>query len=87
MYLENGTESIVYSSLQSNVPHCMVTDMPYRITQCHLPPSRGDIPAFTSAEAGTQLSDPREMQGWVNVVGLLHAENVYPPENGHPSQY
>jgi len=29
------------------------THMPYRITQCHLPPGRGDIPAFTLAEAGT----------------------------------
>jgi len=34
--------------------------MPYGITQCYLPPGRGDIPAFTqAAEAGTRLSDPR----------------------------
>jgi len=39
------------------------THMPYRITQCYLPPDRGDIPAFTPAEAGTQLSDPGGMQG------------------------
>jgi len=26
-------------------------------------PSRGDIPAFTPAEAGTRLSDPGGMQG------------------------
>ena len=32
--------------------------MPYGITQCYLPPGRGDIPAFTPAEAGTRLSDP-----------------------------
>jgi len=38
--------------------------MPYRITQCYLPPDRGDIPAFTPAEAGTWLSDPGGMQGW-----------------------
>ena len=31
----------------------MGTHMPYRITQCYLPPGRGDIPAFTPAEAGT----------------------------------
>jgi len=31
------------------------THMPYRITQCYLPPDRGDIPAFTPAEAGTRL--------------------------------
>ena len=29
----------------------------------------GDIPAFTPAEAGTQLSDPGVMQGWVDLVG------------------
>ena len=27
--------------------------MPYEITQCYLPPGRGDFPAFTPAEAGT----------------------------------
>ena len=29
--------------------------------------SRGDIPAFTPAEAGTRFSDPGGMQGWVFV--------------------
>ena len=37
--------------------------MPYGITQCYLPPDRGDIPALTPAEAGTRLSDPGGMQG------------------------
>jgi len=37
--------------------------MPYIITQCYLPPNRGDIPAFTPAEAGTRLSDPGGIQG------------------------
>jgi len=37
--------------------------MPYRITQCYLPPGRGDFPAFTPAEAGTRFSDPEGMQG------------------------
>jgi len=32
--------------------------MPHGITQCYLPPGRGDIPALTLAEAGTRLSDP-----------------------------
>jgi len=41
----------------------MGTHMPYRITQCYLPPDRGDIPTFTPAKAGTRLSDPGEMQG------------------------
>jgi len=49
-------------------------------TQCYLSPGRGDIP-----EAGTRLSDPGGMQSWVDLVGLLHTEMVYPPEDGHPS--
>jgi len=32
--------------------------MPRAITQCYLPPGRGDIPTLTLAEAGTRLSDP-----------------------------
>ena len=39
------------------------THMPYGMTQCYLPPNRGDITAFTPAEAGTRLSDPGGMQG------------------------
>ena len=31
--------------------------MPYGITQCYLPPDRGNIPALTPAEAGTRFSD------------------------------
>ena len=41
--------------------------MPHGITQCYLPPGRGDIPALTPAEAGTRLSDPGGMQGWVEL--------------------
>ena len=37
--------------------------MPYRITQCYLPPDKGDILAFTPTEAGTRLSDTGGMQG------------------------
>ena len=35
--------------------------MPYEITQCYLPPGRGDFPAFTPAEAGTRFNDPGGM--------------------------
>jgi len=41
--------------------------MPHGITQYYLPPGRGDIPAFTPAEASTRLSDPGGMQGWVDL--------------------
>ena len=40
-------------------------------SQCYLPPGRGDIPALTPAEAGTQLSDPRGMQGWVDLCACV----------------
>jgi len=58
--------------------------MPYGITQSYLPPDRGDIPALTPAEAGTRLSDPGGMQ--LDLVGLLHTEMEYPPEDYHPSR-
>ena len=43
----------------------MGTHVPNGITQCYLPPGRGDILALTPAEAGTRLSDPG---GWVDLV-------------------
>jgi len=39
------------------------THVPYRITQCYLPPGRGDIRVLTPAEAGARFSDPGGMQG------------------------
>jgi len=41
--------------------------MPHGITPCYLPPGRGDIPALTPTEAGTRFSDPRGMQGRVDL--------------------
>jgi len=41
--------------------------MPYAITQCYLPPGRGDILAFTPAEDGIRFSDPGGMQSWVDL--------------------
>ena len=38
------------------------THMQYGITQCYVPPDRGDIPAYTPAEAGTLFSAP----GWMD---------------------
>ena len=63
------------------------THMQHGITQCYLPPDRGDIPALTPAKAGMRLSDPGGMQGLVDLVGWLRTEMVYPPEDGHPSKY
>jgi len=61
--------------------------VPYGITQCYLPLGRGDIPAFTPAEAGTRFSDPGWMQSWVDLVGWLRTVMGYPPKDGHPSNY
>jgi len=55
--------------------------MPHGITQCYQPPGRGDIPTLTPTEAGTRLSDPGGLQDWVDLVGLLHTEMVYPPKS------
>jgi len=43
--------------------------IPYEITQCYLPPGRGDFPAYTPTEAGTRYSDHEGMQGWVDLGG------------------
>jgi len=56
---------IKYSSSQT----CLTvtgTHMPYGITQCYLPPSRGDmtfLPLPQPIKAGIQFSDPGGMQG------------------------
>jgi len=57
--------------------------VPYRITQCYLPPGSGDIPAFIPAEAGTRFSDPGGMQGWVDLVGCWWYTR--PKTVSHPS--
>jgi len=44
-------------------PHRYGKSLTNGITQCYLPPGRGDFPAFTPAEAGTRFSDPEGMQG------------------------
>jgi len=44
------------------------TRMLYRITQCYLSPGRGENPAFTpSWSRYYRFSDPRGMQGWVDL--------------------
>jgi len=59
----------VYSSSQGCHTATGTHMVPHGITQCYLPPGRGDISALTpSAEAGTRLSDPGWMQGWVDLM-------------------
>jgi len=39
-----------------NTYTAMGNHLPYGITQCYLPPGRGDFPAFTPDEAGTRYT-------------------------------
>ena len=52
--------------------------MPHVITQYYLPPDRGDIPTFSSTEAGTRFSDPRGMQGWVYLSTAVKVHSLCP---------
>ena len=59
--------------------------MPYGITQCYLPPGRGDFQAFTPAEAGTRFSDPGGCKAeliWVLVTSQVNL----PVIDGHLTQ-
>ena len=52
--------------------------MPYGITRCYLSPDRGDIPAFTPAEAGTRFSDPGGMHGRVDLCTAVKVRSPCP---------
>ena len=40
-----------------------------------------------SPKADTHFTVPRRVGGWLDIVGWLHTEMVYPPTDGHPSWY
>ena len=40
-----------------------------------------------SPKADTHFTIPRKVEGWVDPVGWLHTEMVYPVARGHPSKY
>ena len=40
-----------------------------------------------SSKADSHFTIPRRVEGWVNLVGWLHTEMVYPPTDGHQSWY
>ena len=63
------------------------THMPYRITQCYLPPDRGNIPAFTPNRSWCSIKRLRgdARLSWPSC--LVHTEMVYPPEDRHPSKH
>ena len=85
--VRKGKGKGAYSS-SWNSPQNYGTPLVNGITQCYLPPDRGDRPAFTpTGQVGTQFIDPVRMKDWVGLVGWLHTEMVYPSTDGHPSEY
>ena len=40
-----------------------------------------------SPKADTHFTIPRKVEGWVDLVGWLYTEMVYPLSHGHPSKY
>ena len=53
--------------------------MPYGITQCYLPPGRGENPAFTLAEAGTRFSDPEGCKAELTYADRLGIMSIASP--------
>jgi len=58
--VEKG-ERYWYGGLWNNLT-AMGNHILYGITECYLPPGRGDFFVSTPAEAGTRFSDPEGMQ-------------------------
>jgi len=71
VYSSSHTASLLWE-LTCHMGSHGVTCHPAEVT---FPPLRQPM------KAGTRFSDPRRMQGWVDLVGLVT------PEDGHPSQY
>jgi len=40
-----------------------------------------------SPKADTHFTTPQRIEGWVDLVGWLHTEIIYPTADGHPSKY
>jgi len=60
--------------------------MPYGITQCYLPPGRGDIPALTTAEAGSRFSDAGGCKAELTyLAGYTPRWYTHPKTVTHPS--
>jgi len=46
--------------------------LPYGITQCYLLPTQVNTPHLNPAmQAGTRVTNPRQMEGYVNLVDLI----------------
>ena len=66
------------------------THTPYRTTQCYLPPDRKwevTFPPLPQTKLVLDKATPEGCKAEDDLVGWLHTEMVYPPEDGHPSHY
>ena len=75
-----------YSSSQSDLSHCYGNS---HAIQDHtvLPATRQRWHSrLYPSRSWYSIKWTGDMQGWVDLVGLLHTEMVYPPEDGHPSE-
>jgi len=65
-----------------------LSHVPYGITQCYLPdchPAEVTFPPLPHPiKAGTRFSDPRGMQGWVDLVGLVTYQGDIPAGRRSP---
>jgi len=59
--------------------------MPRGITQCYLPPSSRDFPAFSPAKAGTRFSHPGERKAVLTWLVVISQDSL-PAKDGHLSQ-
>ena len=62
-----------------------VVKLSYGITQCYMPPDRGDSHTFTPAYCRYSFIDPGRMKGWVDLGGWLYQDRL--PTDGHPFNY
>jgi len=56
--------------------------VPHGITQCYLPPGRGDIPALTPAEAGTRTSNRWSRSHYVCTLSVCLRVRAYTAARG-----
>ena len=54
---------------------------------CRLPVLTIAILLLLSPKADTHFTIPQRVEGWVDLVGWLYTEMVYPLSHGHPSKY
>ena len=63
--------------------------LPYGITQCYLPPGRGDTPAVTPRQLRLvlDLATQEKCKAELTQLAWLNTEVVYLPEGGDRPQY